>query len=222
MTSIKDEFIHLPHDDDSYRFIVNEYAAMGLPGRIGSVDCVHVGWDKCPSELFKLYKGKETYPSISYEVVCTNCKFIQSGARNDKHIARTDKAITNLLLPNDWLGSKSWEVVYDATGRKKVFQGGYLLCDGGYHRWPCLVYPVKTGLPGSPARKWAAMLKSVRKDIEGVFSILKSCFVILKHFNRMHHQHDVNNIFVTCCILVQPSGTRYFCTCTRSQHAINP
>lgn len=207
MKSVKDEFIYFPQDDEAYQFIVEEYAAMGLPGCIGSVDCVHVGWDKCPSELFNLYKGKEHFPSVAYEVVCTNRKFIQSvscghpGARNDKHIARTDKAITNLLSPHDWLGSKSWEVVYDATGRKKVFHGSYLLCDGGYHRWPCLVYPVKTGAPGSPARKWAAMIESVRKDIEGVFGILKSRFAILKHFNRMHHQRDVDNVFVTCCIL---------------------
>ena len=132
-----------------------------------------------------------------------------SSARNHKHIARTDKATTNLLLPNEGLGSKSWEVVYDATGRKKVCHGSYLLCDaGGYHRWPCLVYPVKTGLPGSPSRKWAAMLESVRKDVEGLFDILKSCFVILKHINRMHHQRNVDNVRAICCILVRPPGTR--------------
>ena len=64
-----------------------------------------------------------------------------------------------------------------------------------------MVYPVKTRAPGSPARKWAAMLESVRKDIEGVFGILKARFAILKHFNNMHHQCDVDNVFVTCCIL---------------------
>ena len=207
MASTKPEFIHFPLDDDGYRFVVDNYASMGLPGCVGSVDCVHIGWDKCPTQSLNLYKGKEIYPSVSYEVVCTSRKFIQSvscghpGSRNDKHIARTDVAITNLLLPQDWLGAKSWEVVNDADGAKKVFHGSYLLCDGGYHRWPCLVYPIKTGLPGSPERKWAAMLESVRKDIEGVFGILKQRFHFLKQFNRMHRQKDIDNAFVTCCII---------------------
>jgi Plant transposon protein len=207
MSSCESEFIHFPRDEDSYRFVVDEYAAMGLPGCVGSVDCVHVGWDKCPHQHFNIYKGKESFPSVAYEVVCTSRKFIQSvscghpGSRNDKHIARTDAAIMNLLSPQDWLASKSWEVVNDADGNRKVFYGSYFLCDGGYHRWPCLVFPVKTGLAASPARKWAAMIESVRKDIEGVFGHLKSRYSFLKNFNRMHNQVDIDNAFVTCCIL---------------------
>jgi hypothetical protein len=46
-----------------------------------------------------------------------------------------------------------------------------------------LVYPIKTGLPGSTARKWAAQLESIRKDIEGVFGHLKRRFLFLKSFN---------------------------------------
>jgi hypothetical protein len=138
--------------------------------------------------------------------VCTSRKFIQSavscghpGSQNDKHIARTDVAIVNLLLPQDWLGAKLWEVVNNADGSKKVFHGSYLLCDGGYHQWPCLVYPIKTGLPESPERKWAAMLESVRKDIEGFFGILKQRFHFLKQFNQMSWQKDTDIAFVTCC-----------------------
>lgn len=187
--------------------VVDEYASLGLPGCVGSVDCVHVGWDKCPSQYLSLNKGKEHFPLVAYEVVCTSRKFIQSvswghpGSRNDKHIARTDAAIMNLLEPNDWLGSKSWEVVMDREGGRKVFRGSYLLCDGGYHRWPCLVFPLKTGLPDTTERKWAAMIESVRKDIEGVFGILKTRFTCLKHFSRLHSQRDINNCFVTCCSL---------------------
>lgn len=149
MASIKLEYIHFPWDEHEYRFVVDAYAAVGLPGCVGSVDCVHIGWDKCPVQHLHLYKGKEHYPSVAYEVVCTSRKFIQSvscghpGARNDKHIARTDAAIMNLLCPHDWLGSKSWSVVVDAEKNTRVFKGSYLLCDGGYHRWPCLVYQLR-------------------------------------------------------------------------------
>ena len=73
--------------------------------------------------------------------------------------------------------------------------------DGGYHRWPCLVSPVKTGNKDSPVMKFSAKLESVRKDIEGVFGILKKRFRFLKNFNNLHQQSDVDNAMVTCCML---------------------
>jgi hypothetical protein len=86
--------------------------------------------------------------------------------------------------------------------RKQVqFFGVYLICVGGYHRWPCLISPVKTGVAGSPVMKWSAKLESVRKDIEGVFGILKKRFRFLKNFNNLFHQSDIDNAFVTCCML---------------------
>mgnify|MGYP006183354585 CR=1 FL=1 len=94
----------MPSDDEQYSFVVNEYSDMGLPGCVGSVDCVHIGWDQCPSQYFHIYTGKEDVPSIAYnEVICTSQKFIPAvspghpGARNDKHIVRTDFAVLNLL-----------------------------------------------------------------------------------------------------------------------------
>ena len=179
MSSLKDEFIFMPRNRDEYNFVVGEYTEMGLPGCVGSIDCVHIGWDMCPVQHKNMYTGKEGYPSIAYEVICTSRKFIQSvspghpGSRNDKHIARTDTAVMELLQGNGWLHSQSWECVIDANGRKKAFYGVYLICDGGYHRWPCFVYPLKTGVPGSPAMKCAAMIESIRK-ISKVFLVFSN------------------------------------------------
>jgi hypothetical protein len=80
---------------------------------------------------------------------------------------------------------------------------GYtLFCDGGYLRCQCLVYPLKTGLAGIQTIRWAAiMLESVRKDIEGVFDMMKKRFAFLKVFNHMNRQQHIDNSFVTCCIL---------------------
>jgi Plant transposon protein len=207
MSSLKDDFIYLPRDLEEYNHVVGEYADMGLPGCVGSVDCVHIGWDMCPTQQQNMYKGKEGYPSVAYEVICTSRKFIQSvsvghpGSRNDKHIVRTDEAVMSLLYGNGWLQSQSWDCIVDSTGKRKAFFGVYLISDGGYHRWPCFIYPIKSGAPGSPAMKCAAMIESVRKDIEGVFGILKKRFAFLKVFNRMHTQKQIDCAFVTCCII---------------------
>lgn len=206
MTSIKERYIHMPLDDASYQKVVGEYTARGFPGCVGSVDCVHIGWDRCPVQYTNMYKGKEGYTSVAYEVICTCRKFIQSvsvghpGTRNDKHISRTDESVTDLLVPNSWLSSKIWQCL-GPNGQKRNFFGAYLICDGGYHKWPCLIFPWKKGLPNSPAMMFSKKLESVRKDIEGVFGILKVRFRFLKTFNLLSRQDSIDNAFVTCCIL---------------------
>ena len=206
MASVKEQFIYMPLDELQLKFVADKYKAMGLPGCIGSVDWVHIGWDQCPVQHTNMYKGKEGYPSIAYEVICTLRKFIQSvsaghpGARNDKHIVRTDKSVMQLLNGHAWLNSLSWES-NDQNGNVQVTKGHYLICDGGYHRWPCVMFPVKSGAVGSPLSKWSSMMESIRKDVECAFGSLKQRFYYLKKFNRMKRQVDIDNAFHTCCIL---------------------
>ena len=112
MASVKELFIYMPQEEIQLKFVVDEYKAMGLPGCVGSVDCVHIGWDMCPVQYTNMYKGKEGYTSIAYEVICTSRKFIQSvsaghpGARNDKHIVRTDDSVMSHLEGNGRLNSQ--------------------------------------------------------------------------------------------------------------------
>jgi hypothetical protein len=73
MASLQHDFIYIPSDDEQeYSLVVDEYYYdMGLPGCVGSVDCVHIGWDQCPtSQYFHMYTGKEGFPSMAYEVIC--------------------------------------------------------------------------------------------------------------------------------------------------------
>lgn len=42
------ETIGLPQDEESVRHVMALYERKGLPGCIGSVDCVHVMCNKCP------------------------------------------------------------------------------------------------------------------------------------------------------------------------------
>ncbi len=183
---------------------------MGFPGWVGSIDCLHIGWDQSPHQYTNMYKGKEGFPSIAYEVICSSRKFVQSvtrghpGARNYKHIVRTDDVDMSLLAGDGWLNLKAWEVTTLSAnaGVTKAFNGVYLIRDGGYHRWPCLMFPVKPGEPGSPLIKFSKTLESERKDIEDVFGILKQCFKFLKAFNQLHKQSTIDNAFVTCCMLI--------------------
>jgi hypothetical protein len=43
----------------------------GIPGCIpvGLVDCVHIGWNRCPVYHENIFKGSKGYPSAVFEVV---------------------------------------------------------------------------------------------------------------------------------------------------------
>jgi hypothetical protein len=107
-----------------------------------------------------VYKGKEGYRSITNEVIFMFLKFIQAvtighpGSRNDTHIVWTDGYVMQLLQGNCWLRSMAWQTV-GQNGTMKHYCGEYLICDGGYHRWPFLIPPSKAGVPGSPHIKWS-------------------------------------------------------------------
>jgi Plant transposon protein len=206
MASVKEKFIYMPHEKLELDVVMDEYKSLGLPGCIGSVDVVHIGWDKCPVQHTQMYKGKEGYPTVAYQAICTSRKFIQNvsvghpGARNDKHIVKTDAAVMQLLDGSSWFNSISWESMA-IDGNVNVTKGVYLLCDGGYHRWPSMMFPLKSGKPGTPLMKWCAMVESVRKDIECTFGSLKQRFAYLKKFNQFKKKKNIDDAFTTCCIL---------------------
>jgi Plant transposon protein len=63
------------------------------------------------------------------------------------------------------------------------------------------MFPVKTGIPESPPMKRAAMIESIRKDIETVYGILKRRFRYLKSVPEVKKHESLEAAFVTCCIL---------------------
>jgi hypothetical protein len=47
-----------------YRYKENLLSGFGW-----SIDVVHIKWSKCPAGKYKHCKGKEGYPSVTFEVV---------------------------------------------------------------------------------------------------------------------------------------------------------
>jgi hypothetical protein len=166
MHAIKNEFIFMPRNAEELEIVSSDYHSLGLPGCCGSADGVHIGWDRCPAQLLHLYKGKESYPSIAYNVVVTNRRFIQSvsqghpGARNDKHMSRLDDVLMLLQHGPSFLHSSEWNA-FTLDSQIKEETGYYLIVDGGYLRWPTLICPVKDD---ECFLLWSKMVEGARKD----------------------------------------------------------
>ena len=86
----------MPETEAEITHVLSQYDEKGFPGCVGSVDCVHLVWDKCPAACLSNCKGKGSFPTLAFEVVCSNRRKIMSvsqyffGAVNDKTIAMSD------------------------------------------------------------------------------------------------------------------------------------
>lgn len=103
------------------------------------------------------------------------------GTYNDKTISRLDPLFQWLCKDDSYLKNLRWTSIA-SDGTRKVHRGAYMICDGGYNEWECLIPPYKHQLPGTELEKWLMNnVESVRKDVECVFGILKKHFLFLKH-----------------------------------------
>ena len=201
------EHIRLPVTDEEIRHVTGMYERSGCPGCIGSVDCVHIVWDKCNAGMRSLCCGKEKVPTLVFEVVCSHTKRILhvskwfGGTVSDKTIAKIDPAMD---LVKQKYKSCIWKSLYvdeDGIEKEKNHVGYYYICDGGYHLWETLIPPYKHQIEGSDEMSWSHNIESIRKDIECVFGILKKRFLFLKNPIRLHHPETIDALFVTCCVL---------------------
>ena len=90
--------------------------------------------------------------------------------------------------------------MFGADGERVEWDVPYVICDNRYHRWCQLMCPFKTTSKAHLAL-WSKLLDSVRKDVERTFGAMKKRFRILKVSLLFRDAADVQNIFLTCCVL---------------------
>ena len=204
MYSIKDDVIYYPRSMEELSSVSNRYANVSFPGCGGSIDVVHMKWSYCPAGDFNRCKGKEGYPTLAFEVVTGfdreifGISSVQFGTRNDKHIVKLDETVNK--IKNDWYSTVEWQY-YDVLGNLHNVIGIYLICDGGYLRWPILVCPFQHESAASQKGYFSARLESIRKDVECVFGILKKRWRILEFGIRFRDIKIVEKVFVVCAML---------------------
>jgi hypothetical protein len=127
-----------PTTDSEISHSLRMYERLGFPGCVGSVDCTHIPWDRCPAEYRSIYVGKEGFPKIAYEVTCDHTHKILSvtpghyGGRTDLTIVKFDGFI-NSLRRNSVYCNKTY-MLEDIHGVRVESKGVYVICDNGYHR----------------------------------------------------------------------------------------
>lgn len=198
------EWIAYPTNEAEAKTSLDTYRRLGMPGAVGSTDCTHVHWARCPIMKQSTHVGKEKYATLSYEVTCAHNRWIihvtngHPGARNDKTIVKTDEFVQALKC-GDVLGDVKF-VLYRLDGTEYELEGAYLITDNGYHKIRIMQCPIK-GASTMEENLWSMRLESIRKDVECCFGVLKGRFRILWSKVLFQKQEHVDNVFHACCIL---------------------
>jgi len=148
--------------------ILGTYARLGFPGCVGSMDCTHVWWEKCPKKFTFDCTGKEGYPTLAFQVIVDHYRRVSHvsrhffGASNDKEISNNDAYTVGVM--SGTLENIEY-YVYNDHGDKVLAKGGYLITDGGYPDKSCFVDP-DSNRSTREIVLWSEWLESTRKDVE--------------------------------------------------------
>ena len=192
-----EKYLRAPNEEDTAR-LLEENAARGFKGMIGSIDCMHWSWKNCPSAWHGQFKGHKKDSTIILEAVADHETWIwhaffgMSGSCNDINVLQRSPLMTRLALRE---GPK---VEFEANGHK--YNYGYFLADGIYPRWQTFVKPV-VAPKGKKATSFHAAQAAARKDVERAFGILQAQFAIVRGPARFWDQ-DCLWYTMTACVIM--------------------
>lgn len=76
-----EEWVRMPAEEDLTQNLA-EYAQLGFPGCIGSIDATHIRWMRCPFTTQHVNTGKEHFPSRAFNVAVSHSGRIMSCTRS--------------------------------------------------------------------------------------------------------------------------------------------
>ncbi|KAL6840949.1 hypothetical protein ACP4OV_029209 [Aristida adscensionis] len=192
------EYLRRPTREDVERLLqVNE--ARGFPGMLGSIDCMHWRWEKCPlAWRGQFTRGDYGVPTMILEAVASqdlhiwHAFFGVAGSNNDLNV------LNQSPLFFDALKGKAPQVQFLVNGNE--YNTGYYLADGIYPEWAAFMKTIS--LPQTEKHKlFAEHQEGARKDVERAFGVLQSRFTIVRRPARMWKRKSVGRIMLACVIL---------------------
>ena len=173
----------------------------GVPGMIGSLDCMHVGWRNCPVAWQGQKQGKEGHPTIVLEAMCDfnlwfwHVSFGWAGSLNDINIWE-QSPLLKAFLDGSW--QENVDFPFNIAG--KTFSRLWIMVDGIYPEIARFVKTIQEPVDkcSSNYAKWQ---EAARKDVERGFGVLQRKFhILVKHFEQWYVE-DISDIVLTCVVL---------------------
>ncbi len=205
--------------------LCKKHEELGWPGLIGSLDCSHWEWAKCPVSLHGDFKkGNKERPSIAYECACDSdlsiwhCFFALPGACSDINVLDQSPLLFDIGSGNTMSEFRTvdgtllnqpyvllyliilWLTILTFHHVWLSYYFRYLLVDGIYPEWTCFLGPISNPKTASE-KHYTAVQASRRKDIERAFGALKYKWHILNKPSLTPDITLMNRILRVCVIL---------------------
>ena len=199
------EILSWPTTPEMIEKIERPFKGLGLPGCIGSMDGVHVASDAVPVSLTGDHCGKESYPTVVFNVTSGHNRRVINvagpfpGAFSDKNTVERDTFVEEVRTSGLY-NSFDWQC-FQANGMVRTIKGLWILCDQGYLSWRATICAFCSAVAGPMAVRWNRLVSATRKDIECTFGIMKKRFRILRLPLLFRPITKIGTIFRCCAIL---------------------
>ncbi|GKE20315.1 ALP1-like protein isoform X1 [Tanacetum coccineum] len=171
----------------------------GLPGMLGSIDCMHWDWKNCPKALHGQFKrSTHKYPTLMLEAVADqklwiwHAYFGVPGANNDLNV------LYGSPLFDDEIADIAPECPFVVNGH--TYRKGYYLADGIYPAWSTFVKTFSVARD-EKSLKFKRVQEAARKDIERAFGVLQGRWGIIRQPARAMQINTLKRIMYCCIIL---------------------
>jgi len=172
----------------------------GVHGMIGSLDCSHFVWGKCPTAHQGQFQGKEGRPTlvveamVDYNLYCWHAVFGYAGTLNDLNIWDN-----SFLLKSICDGSFE-EMDFPFMIGGEQFDKLWMLVDGIYPQLSRFVKPLSVPI-GDTEAIFSLWQESKRKDVERFFAVFKLKFNFFSTQIPFAFIEDIIEAFYTCLVL---------------------
>jgi hypothetical protein len=200
-----EEYLRVPTSQDIKNILrLHKSVHRGMDGMLGSLDCMHTYWDKCPVAWQGSFKsGAKKKPSIVLEAVADHnlwfwhASYGYAGTLNDINIINLSPLKEAFL--DGSLEDLEKESVPFKIGEDE-FHKIYLLVDGIYPKFSRFVKAFK-----QPSNDYEKALTSwqegARKDIERAFGVLQAKFQCLARPILLRALYRIEAM-VTCALIL--------------------
>ncbi|XP_071695287.1 uncharacterized protein [Rutidosis leptorrhynchoides] len=195
----KVEYMLEPTTDDIKQLYEAHEDIHGLPGMMGSIDCIHWAWEKCPvAWKGQFTRGDHKVPTIMLEVLASYDKWIWhaffgvAGSNNDLNLLNA----SNLF--NSMLNEEIEDIPFTVNGVE--YKKGYYLVDGIYPRWASFVKAFSSA-NDDKCKYFSKKQVAARKDVERTFGILQGRWHILQQPAKAYSINVMKQMMYTCIIL---------------------
>ena len=198
------QYLALPTKKQIKEIVTLHESVHGVPGMLGSLDCMHTYWDKCPKAYHGVFKGKEKRPSIVLEGACDyNMYFWHSaygfpGTMNDINIINAS-SLLKAFIDGTMVEDESESIPFSIMGEQ--FKHLFLLTDGIYPTWVRFVKAISEAGADPSSTSYKIWQEKSRKDIERAFGVLQIKFPIVARPFKFHKTEIIANTVTTCLIL---------------------